>query len=57
MLLTGGHPVYLTAPIAGSHRLGGEITRHPTWATGAKIAATYLAPYLERRDRTHAAGE
>jgi sulfide:quinone oxidoreductase len=51
MLLTGGAPVYLTAKITGGHGFSSEITDTPTWSPPSKIAAKYLAPYLDALDR------
>jgi sulfide:quinone oxidoreductase len=51
MLLTNGRPQYLTAHITGGHGFSSEITDTPTSSPPAKIAAKYLAPYLEKRDR------
>ncbi len=51
MLLTNGKPRYLTAHITGGHGFSSEITDTPTWSPPNKIAAKYLAPYLEQRDR------
>lgn len=51
MLLTDGKPLYLTAQIAGGHGFSSEITDQPTWTPPSKIAAKYLAPYLEQQDR------
>jgi sulfide:quinone oxidoreductase len=51
MLLTGGEPKYLTAHITGGHGFSSEITDTPSWSPPSKIAAKYLAPYLEQRDR------
>jgi sulfide:quinone oxidoreductase len=51
MLLTGGKPQYLTAHITGGHGFSSEITDTPTWSPPSKIAAKYLAPYLQERDR------
>jgi sulfide:quinone oxidoreductase len=50
-LLTGGKPVYLTARITGGHGFSSQITDQPTWTPPVKIAARYLAPYLDQRDR------
>jgi sulfide:quinone oxidoreductase len=54
MLLTGGKPRYLSAHVTGGHGSSSEITEEPTWTPGTKIAAKYLAPYLEQYD--HVAG-
>jgi sulfide:quinone oxidoreductase len=51
ILLTGGRPQYLTAHITGGHGFSSEITGTPTWSPPSKIAAKYLAPYLDERDR------
>ena len=51
MLLTDAEPIYLTAKIAGGHGFSSEISDAPTWPTGHKIAAKYLAPYLDQLDR------
>ena len=51
MLLTGGEPLYLTAHITGGHGFSSEITDTPTWSPPSKIAAKYLAPYLDGLDR------
>jgi sulfide:quinone oxidoreductase len=55
MLLTGGEPRYLTAHVVGGRGFDSEITAQPTWSPPGKIAAKYLAPYLEERDRKGAA--
>ncbi len=51
MLLTDGKPVYLTARITGGQGFSSEITDTPTWSPPTKIAAKYLAPYLDAHDR------
>jgi sulfide:quinone oxidoreductase len=51
MLLTDNKPLYLTAQITGGHGFSSEITDTPTWSPPSKIAAKYLSPYLEERDR------
>ncbi len=51
ILLTGDRPRYLTARITGGQGFSSEISDTPTWSPVAKIAAKYLAPYLERLDR------
>ncbi len=50
MLLTADRPRYLTARITGGHGFSSEISDAPTWSPPNKIAARYLAPYLERLD-------
>jgi hypothetical protein len=51
ILLTGGKPRYLSAHVTGGHGSSSEITETATWSPATKIAAKYLAPYLEERDR------
>jgi sulfide:quinone oxidoreductase len=51
ILLTSDEPRYLTAHITGGHGFSSQITRTPTWSPPSKIAAKYLAPYLQERDR------
>ncbi len=52
MLLGGDHPLYLSAHITGGHGASSEVSDQPFGGPAAKIAAKYLAPYLEARDRT-----
>jgi sulfide:quinone oxidoreductase len=47
LLLTGGDPLYLSARVVGGRGFDSSITETPTWSPAVKIAATYLAPYLE----------
>jgi sulfide:quinone oxidoreductase len=51
MLLTGEEPLYITAHLTGGHGFSSELTDAPTWSPPSKIAAKYLAPYLEALDR------
>ncbi len=51
VLLTGDKPRYLSAHITGGHGFSSRVSDEPLWAPAAKIAARYLAPYLEERDR------
>jgi sulfide:quinone oxidoreductase len=52
VLLGGEKPLYLTAHITGGHGSSSEISETPpASAPAAKIAAKYLAPYLESRDQ------
>jgi sulfide:quinone oxidoreductase len=51
MLLTDRRPLYLTASMNGGHGFSSEITDIPTWSPGTKIAAQYLAPYLDIQDQ------
>jgi sulfide:quinone oxidoreductase len=55
MLLTGGEPRYLTAHLVGGRSFDSEIAAQPTWSPPSKIAAKYLAPYLQEQDRKGAA--
>jgi sulfide:quinone oxidoreductase len=51
ILLTGGKPRYLSAHLTGGQGSSSQITETPTWSPPSKIAAKYLAPYLEEHDR------
>jgi sulfide:quinone oxidoreductase len=51
VLLGGDRPLYLSAHVTGGRGSSSEVSEVPSWPTGAKIAARYLAPYLESRDR------
>ena len=51
VLLTGDRPRYLTAEISGGRGFSSELTYEPTWSPPTKIAAKYLASYLEQLDR------
>lgn len=51
ILLTGAAPRYLSAQITGGQGFSSRITTEPTWTPPRKIAANYLAPYLEDRER------
>lgn len=53
ILLGGDRPLYLSAHITGGHGSTSQISETPTWSPPTKIAAKYLAPYLEALD--HAA--
>ena len=50
MLLTGGRPRYLRARITGGQGFSSEVSMDPIWSPPRKIAARYLAPYLEGLD-------
>jgi len=52
MLLTGAKPLYLTAKITGGHGFSSELSDTPTWSPPMKVAAKYLAPYLDALDHT-----
>jgi sulfide:quinone oxidoreductase len=51
VLLGASKPLYLSAHIAGSHGSSSEISETPSWSPPSKIAARYLGPYLDGRDR------
>jgi sulfide:quinone oxidoreductase len=51
VLLTGRKPRYLTARITGGQGFSSEISETATAPPPAKIAARYLAPYLDERDQ------
>jgi sulfide:quinone oxidoreductase len=51
ILLTGDKPLYLSAHVTGGHGSSSEINESPPWSPGTKIAAKYLGPYLQERDR------
>jgi sulfide:quinone oxidoreductase len=51
MLLTYDKPRYLTASLTGGDGFSSEITDTPTWFPPSKIAARYLAPYLDEHER------
>jgi sulfide:quinone oxidoreductase len=50
ILLTHEKPRYLTARITGGHGFSSQVTDTPTWSPPTKIAARYLAPYLDEHD-------
>ena len=49
MLLGGARPLYLSAQATGTHGSNSVVSEEPDWYPGTKIAAKYLAPYLESR--------
>jgi sulfide:quinone oxidoreductase len=51
VLLGADRPLYLSAHITGGHGSSSEISETPASSPTTKIAARYLAPYLEARDR------
>jgi sulfide:quinone oxidoreductase len=51
VLLTGGKRRYLSAEITGGHGFASSISDEPQWQPATKIAARYLAPYLEQRSQ------
>lgn len=50
-LLTGRDPLYISARLAGDRGFHTVVSPEPLWTPEAKIAATYLAPYLQRLDQ------
>jgi sulfide:quinone oxidoreductase len=54
ILLTADKPRYLTARITGGQGFSSEISETPSWSPPSKIAAKYLAPYLEQLDEKSA---
>jgi sulfide:quinone oxidoreductase len=51
ILLGADKPLYLSAHVTGGHGSSSQISEEPTWSPPTKIAAKYLAPYLDARDR------
>ncbi len=51
ILLTGEKPRYITAEITGGHGFSSELSDEAPSPPQAKLAAKYLAPYLEQRGR------
>jgi len=54
ILLTADKPRYLTARITGGQGFSSEISETSSWSPPSKIAAKYLAPYLDQLDRASA---
>jgi sulfide:quinone oxidoreductase len=54
ILLGADRALYLSAHPTGGHGSASEISEEPLWAPAAKIAAKYLAPYLDERRRVGA---
>jgi sulfide:quinone oxidoreductase len=50
ILLGADKPLYLSAHVTGGHGSNSEIGEEPRWSPPVKIAAKYLAPYLDARD-------
>lgn len=50
ILLGADKPLYLSAHVTGGHGSASEVSEAPTWSPPTKIAAKYLAPYLEARE-------
>lgn len=55
MLMTYDKPYYMTAQITGGQGFSSEFSTEPLWKPVSKIAAKYLAPYLESLDGRQAA--
>ena len=51
VLLGADKPLYMSAHLTGGHGSSSEVGETPTWSPPSKIAAKYLAPYLESRDQ------
>ena len=51
ILLGADKPLYLSAHVTGGHGSSSQISEEPAWSPPFKIAAKYLAPYLESRNR------
>jgi sulfide:quinone oxidoreductase len=51
ILLGSDRPLFLRAHVTGGHGSSSEISERPTWSPPTKIAARYLAPYLNSRER------
>lgn len=49
ILLGANKPLYLSAHVTGGHGSSSRLSEEPTWSPPTKIAAKYLAPYLESR--------
>jgi sulfide:quinone oxidoreductase len=49
ILLGADKPLYMSAYITGGHGSSSEVSDSPTWSPPSKIAAKYLAPYLDGR--------
>jgi sulfide:quinone oxidoreductase len=51
-ILLGAHgPLSLSGHVTGGHGSSSEASDTPTWSPPTKIAAKYLGPYLDMRDR------
>jgi sulfide:quinone oxidoreductase len=51
VLIGGPRPLYMRAHITGGHGSSSDVSEDPSWRPSAKIAARYLSPYLDARDR------
>lgn len=50
ILLGADRPLFLSAHVTGGHGSSSRISEEPAWSPPTKIAAKYLAPYLESRE-------
>ncbi|HXP37683.1 MAG TPA: FAD-dependent oxidoreductase [Solirubrobacteraceae bacterium] len=50
-LLTADEPLYLSAQISGGQGFSSHASSTPSWSPPSKVAARYLAPYLDKLDR------
>jgi sulfide:quinone oxidoreductase len=55
MLMTYDRPYYMQAQITGGQGFSSQFSSEPLWTPVAKIAAKYLAPYLDSLDHDRAA--
>jgi sulfide:quinone oxidoreductase len=55
MLMTYDKPYFMTAQITGGHGYSSEFSSEPLWKPVSKIAAKYLAPYLDALESRRAA--
>jgi sulfide:quinone oxidoreductase len=51
VLLGAEKPLYMSAYLTGGHGATSRLSETPYWSPPAKVAAKYLIPYLETRDR------
>ena len=51
ILLGAARPWYLSAHVTGGHGTSSQISDEPLWSPPTKIAARYLAPYIDSLDR------
>ena len=51
MLLTDDKPLYMVARLGAGQEPSSEVSDRPSWSPPVKIAAKYLARYLDERDR------
>jgi sulfide:quinone oxidoreductase len=54
MLMTYERPYYLSAQVTGGYGVASEFSSEPQWKPVSKIAAKYLAPYLDSLDQEQA---